>query len=33
MITHRYRLDEINESFDAVLERSVVRGVIVFDQQ
>lgn len=32
MISCRYRLDQVNEAFDAVLNRSVARGVIVFDQ-
>jgi S-(hydroxymethyl)glutathione dehydrogenase/alcohol dehydrogenase len=31
MITARYRLDQVNESFQAVLDGSVARGVIVFD--
>jgi Zn-dependent alcohol dehydrogenase len=31
MITRRYRLDQVNEAFGAVLDRSVARGVIVFD--
>jgi S-(hydroxymethyl)glutathione dehydrogenase/alcohol dehydrogenase len=31
MISERYRLDQVNEAFDAVLQRKVARGVIVFD--
>lgn len=31
MITRRYQLAEVNEAFDAVLDRSVARGVIVFE--
>ena len=31
LITQEYRLDQINEAYEAMLSGEVARGVIVFD--